>query len=337
MRSDLWFFTGRNFAVLLLSSLLLACTPPDDHPPDQPGTDAIDYSVKQNWLFLGDSITQAGHYVDYIETWYLLNTENRPLMTDLGLSSETVSNSSEPDHPFARPWLHSRLDDVLVRVRPDLVIACYGMNDAIYHPFSAARFSDYQTGIRRLIDATKAIGADIILLTPPPYAGRVSPKPAPATGEAYSYKKPYPGYNDVLQQYAEWILSLDTEEGVMAIDIRPALETHMAESYPKEPVHPNVYGHKVMAEVFLQDLGLDTGSDLLETGVNPRLNDSQWGEMLELIRQQREIYDRALLNDIGHGNPRVRKRFTTSIEDAEALVELVNAKIEEKLVLSVNP
>ena len=90
---------------------------------------------KQKWLFLGDSIIQAGHYVDYIETWYLLNEAEAPDIIDLGVSSETVSNSSEPDHPFARPWLHSRLDDVLARIQPDLVVACYGMNDGIYHPF----------------------------------------------------------------------------------------------------------------------------------------------------------------------------------------------------------
>ena len=310
---------------------MLACTPTEDQQSVAPQSSGIDIASKQKWLFLGDSITQAGHYVDYIETWYLLNTENRPAMIDLGLSSETVSNNSESNHPFARPWLHSRLDNVLERVSPDLVIACYGINDAIYHPFSEERFSDYQTGIRNLIVATKAIGADLILLTPPPYAGRVSPKPGPTAGEAYSFKKPYPGYNDVLQQYADWILSLDTQEGVMVIDMRPALEIYMAESYPKDPVHPNVYGHKVMAEVFLQDLGLYTDSDLLETGVNPRLNDLQWGELLELVRQQREIYDRALLNDIGHGNPRIHKRFTTTIADAEELVELVNASIEEKL------
>ena len=52
---------------------------------------------------------------------------------------------------------------------------------------------------------------------------------------------------------------------------------------------------------------------------------------MKLVRHQREIYDRALLNDIGHGNPRIHKQFITTIAYAEELVELVNASIEEQL------
>lgn len=107
--------------------------------------------VNRRWLFLGDSITQNGTYVDYIETWLLLNEPDAPEIIDLGLSSETVSGHSEPDHPFPRPDLHQRLDKVLKRTKPKRVIACYGMNCGIYHPFSKARFNAYKEGIRKLI------------------------------------------------------------------------------------------------------------------------------------------------------------------------------------------
>jgi arylsulfatase A-like enzyme/lysophospholipase L1-like esterase len=286
---------------------------------------------RERWLFLGDSITQAGHYVDYIESSLLLGSANPPEIIDLGVSSETVSRDSEPDHPFPRPDLRSRLDQVLARTRPDLVVACYGMNDGIYHPFSERRFKAFQDGIRKLIAGARKAGAEIILLTPPPYAGRVSPRPGPADGEAYSFKKPYPAYNDVLQKYADWIMSLDGEDGVRAFDIRPNLETYMAQSYPTEPVHPSVYGHKVMAETFLENIGVVSGSDLLKTGVDSKGADLHWGALLELVRQQRETYDRALLNDIGHGNPTVMKIFMTPLSEAEKLVGPIDSGIEELL------
>ena len=58
-------------------------------------------------VFLGDSITYAGQYVEYIETF--VRTANPHLQCeflDLGLPSETVSGLSEPGHAggqFPRP------------------------------------------------------------------------------------------------------------------------------------------------------------------------------------------------------------------------------------------
>lgn len=283
----------------------------------------------ERWLFLGDSITQAGFYVDYVETWLLLNEEDAPEIIDLGLGSETVSGLSEPDHPFPRPCLHTRLDRVLERVKPDVVIACYGMNCGIYHPFSKERFAAYKKGIKKLIDDAKAAGAEVILLTPPPFAGRVQPKQPPEPGEPYGFKTPASDYNEVLGRYAGWILSLDGQDGVRAFNTRPAIEKFMEACYPNEPVHPNQYGHTLMGEAFLRGLGKDTQSGLLETGVNPFEEDPEWEALLKLVQQQRETYDRALLNDIGHGNPGVQKKFPTSLEEAEALVRPINVKIEE--------
>ena len=84
-------------------------------------------------LFLGDSITNSGQYVGYIETQLRLQGLNpMPEFINLGLPSETCSGLSEPDHPFPRPDVHERLDRALAKIKPDVVFACYGMNDGIY-------------------------------------------------------------------------------------------------------------------------------------------------------------------------------------------------------------
>jgi lysophospholipase L1-like esterase len=292
--------------------------------------------ARERWLFLGDSITQAGHYVDYIETWMLLNETDSPEIINLGLSSETVSGLSEPDHPFPRPYLHTRLDRVLERIQPDVVIACYGMNCGIYHPFSKERFKTYQNGINKLVADAQAIGAKVILLTPPPFAGRVRPKAPPAEGESFGFKHPAADYNEVLAKYGEWILSLDGKNGVRAFTIRPPIEKFMDKCYPKEPVHPNNYGHELMAEAFLQALGKETGSDLLESGISPHTDDPQWNQVIDLVKQQRLIYDRALLNDIGHGNPNVLKQNKLSLAVAEEQVKTIDVQIKNASSL-INP
>jgi lysophospholipase L1-like esterase len=285
--------------------------------------------ARERWLFLGDSITQAGHYVDYIETWLLLNEAEAPEIINLGLSSETVSGLSEPDHPFPRPYLHTRLDRALKRTNPDLVIACYGMNCGIYHPFSKDRFDAYKTGINKLVSDAQAIGAKVILITPPPYAGRVKPKAPPTDGEDFGYKHPAADYNEVLAKYGEWILSLNGKDGVRAFTLRPPIEKFMEQCYPREPVHPNHYGHELMAEAFLQSLKKKTGSNLLESGISPHSDNPQWDKILGLVSQQRLTYDRALLNDIGHGNPNVMKNKTLPVTEAEEKSKAFDAVIAE--------
>jgi hypothetical protein len=72
---------------------------------------------------------------------------------DMGLPSETVSGLSEDGHAggkFPRPDLFERLDRVLRVVRPDVVLACYGMNCGIYQPLDDARFAKFKAGIERL-------------------------------------------------------------------------------------------------------------------------------------------------------------------------------------------
>jgi hypothetical protein len=62
-------------------------------------------------------------------------------------------------------------------VKPAWVVACYGINDGIYHPFNEKRFAAYQDGIATLIKKVQASGARLVLLTAPPYARPGPPFP----------------------------------------------------------------------------------------------------------------------------------------------------------------
>ncbi|MEN8715562.1 MAG: G-D-S-L family lipolytic protein, partial [Verrucomicrobiales bacterium] len=71
-------------------------------------------------LFLGDSITHAGHYVADLDAVLQSRGANAELI-NLGLPSETCTGLSEPDHPFPRPNIHDRIDNALKIVNPNLV------------------------------------------------------------------------------------------------------------------------------------------------------------------------------------------------------------------------
>lgn len=153
---------ARTIRITLL--VLLGCSPLLSAAP--PAGDPLKGMARI--VFLGDSITHGGHYVTLLEA-ALREAHPDTEFINLGLPSEGVTGLSEPDHPFPRPNVHERLDRVLEMADPDLVVACYGVNDGIYHPFSEERFKAYQKGIDTLIKKVQAHGARLVLVTPPPF------------------------------------------------------------------------------------------------------------------------------------------------------------------------
>ena len=78
-------------------------------------------------VFLGDSITYAGAYVEVLEAAFRVEDPARAVeFINIGLPSETVSGLSEPGHAggaFPRPTVHERLDRILAKAKPDLIVA----------------------------------------------------------------------------------------------------------------------------------------------------------------------------------------------------------------------
>ena len=134
-------------------------------------------------LVLGDSITYDGDWVAQLIAWM----ERRGTAADVidaGLPGETVSGLSEAGHAegrFPRPDLSDRLGSLLRIVRPDVVVACYGMNCGIYQPLDDGRFARFRAGIDRLHATVAETGATIIHLTPPVYDQRPTRRDRPAT------------------------------------------------------------------------------------------------------------------------------------------------------------
>ena len=282
-------------------------------------------------VFLGDSITYSGAYVDFIET--VLRTRVpawRGEILDLGLSSETVSGLSEAGHAggkFPRPDLHERLARILAQTKPDLVLACYGMNDGIYFPFSEDRFAQFRQGMARLHEAVIAAHAAIIHVTPPIFdAQPIAAKTLPAGLDAYP--QPFAGYNGVLDRYSAWLLSQRTHgwevidaHGPMAATLAHLRQTDPVFTFSKDGVHPDTLGHAVIARAILTAWGLrpDDGELLGQLVTNPD------AERLKLIRARRKLLSHAWLTATGHQRPGVTPGLPLPEANAQA------AAIEEKI------
>jgi lysophospholipase L1-like esterase/pimeloyl-ACP methyl ester carboxylesterase len=262
---------------------------------------------EQRIVFLGDSITQAGRYVEHIEAALAgANPDLKQTIISLGLGSETVSGLSEPGHAggkFPRPDLHERLDRVLEKSNPDLVIACYGMNDGIYHPLDEQRMQAFQSGMKRLHDKVIAKGARIIHVTPPVFDSLpIKSKVLPA-GLA-TYEKPYEGYDEVLEEYSNWLIEMRSKEGWEVIDLHGPMKNALNDqrkadasfTYSKDGIHPTPQGHQLIATTILNAWGLSLDQDGISEHPHGR-------EILELVRKKQSILRPAWLSHVGHKRP----------------------------------
>ena len=267
-------------------------------------------------VFLGDSITYSGEYVEFFETFIRKQFPRAEVdIINLGLPSETVSGLSEPGHAggqFPRPDLHERLGRVLEKAKPDLIFACYGMNDGIYYPFGEERFAKFREGMIKLREKAATVGATVVHITPPtfdsvPLKGRTLP-----TGLT-EYKQPYEGYNDVLNRYSDWLVSQRTNDWEV-IDIHTPMNVELKARRDSDPnfkfagdgVHAGRDGHWLIAEALID-------AAFSHLAALDALEDRP--EIMALVQQRQRLRKDAWLTWIGHQRPGMNKG--KPIEDTE--------------------
>ncbi len=265
-------------------------------------------------LILGNSITQNGTYVDFLEYFLRKNYPNHLLnITSIGLSSETVSGDSEPDHPFPRPCIHSRLDDALKLVKPDLVLACYGMNDGVFSEKDPARFENYKKGIERLKAKVYTAGADLILLTPTPFDPDPIRTRVAFDGQPQSYQHPYYNYGQVLFDYAQW---LETINDVKVINLNDYLNAQLVaikrqkadSTFIPDGVHPNTNGHFYMAKKILFELY----PEIVLKDIDHELIQIKKDSFFALVSKRRRTQSKGWLDYVGYTRDKTVKSHSIS-------------------------
>ena len=279
-------------------------------------------------LFLGNSITYAGMYVTGVEAYLLTHYPNLSVeFINAGLPSETVSGLSEPNHAdgrFPRPDLHERLDRVLTQTKPNVVFACYGMNDGIYLPLDEARFRAYREGMKWLHTKLEKVGAKrIIFLTPPVHDDA---------------KLGLQGYNLTLDTYANWLLAQRDSLHWEVADLHFPMNRYLTEKrttdatfkLASDGVHVGEVGHWLMAKQILQFLGenVTDAPDLQATlPASPRN-----AELLGLVKKRQGIMKDAWLNATGHKRPGMAPGL--AMTEARRLYEDLDKQIQVILAVT---
>lgn len=272
-----------------------------------------------------------GDYVTFVE--YFLEKKYPAASFDvisIGLASETTSCLSEKTHPFPRPCLQNRLQRALNLVKPQVVVACYGMNDGIYHPQSAERMRAFEQGIEKLIATANKSGSEVVLLTPPPFdALPVKEKVVPGSAPDFGFMVPYEGYDSVLADYAHWEMQLPKSEATV-IDLHTPMDAYLAEQRKTEPdfsfakkdgIHPDAAGHLLMAQIVLRGLGVLAATRDLQA----ELKIVEADPLYALIKEQREERSDGWLKYVGY------TRGETVKSDSVTDVEKQNAELQVKI------
>jgi len=297
----------------------------------------------QRIVFFGDSITQQGLYVTYAHAYLLTRFPAWDIeIINHGISSETLSGTSEPDHDPPRPHALVRFTRDVAAWQPDVVVACFGMNDGNYHPLDEERFARFRQGVRRLWALVQTeTHARLVLLTPPPFDPyrRTASDPRART---FGYKFPAVDYDQVLAAYSRWLVGLaDEPDAPLIVDVHSAIHHVLAErrkgevSFTVSPdaVHPNATGHWLMAQELLLawrapaqagEVAIDAAAGRVTCGDAtlvachparveftwraplPLPHDADWDEQTLEIAQTQRLLNRYLLRITGLAEGRYR-------------------------------
>jgi lysophospholipase L1-like esterase len=288
-------------------------------------------------LWLGDSITEDGRYVSIVEYELFKHFPEADIdLVSIGLSSETVSGLTEPDHPYPRPNVLERLPRALKALKPKTVFACYGMNDGIYYPQSDERMQAFQSGINRFITAVRQSGARLILITPPVFdAAAIPQKLAGPDAGQYGYSFPYAGYDDVLGDYATWLLGLKHKDvrvldlhGAMSFYLKSKRQTDPSFTLSQDGVHPGLAGHAFMAQQVLKGLDVPMiGLDPIEYAVHLDKD-----SLFHRVQRRRAMRSMAWLLEIGFNKPGDYKGLP--VDQAEVRAQTEKVKIKSQIGLT---
>lgn len=239
---------------------------------------------KKTILVLGDSITQAGDYVTAFDAWLVKKyPDKRFTVINAGVASETISGLSEDNHAggrFPRPDLHERLERVLEKSKPDLIIACYGMNCGIYKELDADRTARFQEGHVKLRAAAEKHKAEIVHVTPPIFD---------------SHGKDGFDYDSVLSAYAAWLVK-QRENGWHVVDLHSEMRKKVDAAkaidpkftVQKDKVHPDAAGHWMMAQSLISYFGDPESAQLAST------HDLLDQTRLAAVKQRMQLYQKAI-------------------------------------------
>jgi lysophospholipase L1-like esterase len=219
-------------------------------------------------VFLGNSITDGGHYHSYIWLFYMTRFPNMNIrVMNAGIGGDTAYD------------MYKRLDDDVFNKRPTTLIVTFGMNDSGYFEYNSDKSKEfgeekYQTCYNNFKLIEKRLlelpNTKIVLMGSSPYDENVKMKD----------NTPLKGKNSVMQRIVEFQRKsalehnwgfLDLNQPMTAINLKFQQKDSTFTLCGSDRIHPDNDGHMVMAYLFLKQQGF-TGNKVADIEINASKN-----------------------------------------------------------------
>ena len=200
---------------------------------------------------LGDSITNGagiGNVTEKDTFRYLLQND---LAQMGGLSVKVINAGVNGDiTTTAIP----RLERDVLQHKPDYVTVMFGVNDAGYYRPDTDSMADtprvivddFRANLRTIINTIQEIGSIPILVTPLPMNESYAHKDFPAYVEN--------GLNYLVDEYSEIIRNLCINKELHLIDVNKVFnENPNTVNLIPDGIHPNICGHRFIADLFISE------------------------------------------------------------------------------------
>jgi lysophospholipase L1-like esterase len=233
-----------TLSLLLLFSISISTTHAQQITPFKDGDRAV---------FLGNSITDGGHYHSYIWLYYMTRfPDMRLTVLNAGIGGDTAEN------------MFKRLDGDVFAKRPTVLITTFGMNDTGYfeyngdnpQEFADKKVQESYNWYQKIEDRYKTlVNTRIVLMGSSPYA---------ETGEIEG-NTPFKNKNNAMERIVYFQEKSAEVNGWEFIDLNAPMTKINIEKQKTDPtfalcgndrIHPDNDGHMVMAYLFLKAQGM---------------------------------------------------------------------------------
>ncbi len=211
------------------------------------------FSEKDRVCFVGNSITHAGYYHNFVNLYYQLHYPEMPIETfNCGVAGNSAAN------------VIKRMNVDVLNKKPTVATLMLGMNDVNRDLYSTittdtsilnARIRSielYKKNVEIIVENFVKNNVYIIILTPSIY-----------DQESNSKAQNMFGVNDALGICTEYLKGLSKKYNTKIVDFNGEMNLLNRRILPQNPdfklagsdrIHPDVWGHFIMANIFLKTL-----------------------------------------------------------------------------------
>lgn len=215
-------------------------------------------------VFLGNSITDGGHYHSYIWLYYMTRFPNMPLrIFNGGIGGDTAYD------------MNKRLDGDIFSMKPSVLMVTFGMNDSGYFEYNGdnpKEFGEqkYQESIKNYQQMEKRFkdlpDTRIVMVGTSPYDETVQLKE----------NVPFKTKNETIKRIVEYQKESAAKNNWEFTDLNAPMVALNQQNQQKDPaftlcgsdrIHPDNDGHMVMAYLFLKAQGF-VGKEVADMEIN---------------------------------------------------------------------